>query len=183
MFQVACLVFLARFPRFCWQYCSVCTTSPIHSARKTHSLLYLSFWKKNFSSSIVVSLAKPNRCLLKTPAIFLHVLSQNFRQYVAIETALIWLVFVGFFYNIFFANQKAVLICTRVTSLHSCYRRAALLFQLIRIEWFFRVYYYNCNVWPLWEITPNYVRAFLWPQYFRCPQWGFPECHASRAVP
>ena len=45
MFQVACLVFLARFPRFCWQYFSACTTFPIHSTRKTYLLLYLGFWK------------------------------------------------------------------------------------------------------------------------------------------
>ena len=44
MFQGACLLFLfPRFPRFCWQYFSVCTTSPIHSARKTYSLLYWGF--------------------------------------------------------------------------------------------------------------------------------------------
>ena len=118
---------LARFPRFCWHFFSVCTTSPKHSARKTYSLLCLCFWKKCFSSSIVVSLAKPNRCLRKTPAIFLRVLSQNFRQYFCYRNSsnLIWFL-LGFFF-VFLASQKAFVICTRVTSLHSCYRRAALL--------------------------------------------------------
>ena len=47
------------------------------------------FLEKFFSSSIVVSLPEPNRCLLETPAIFIRVLSQNFPQYVATETTLI----------------------------------------------------------------------------------------------
>ena len=69
--------------------------------------------EKFFSSSIVVLLAKPNSCLLKTLVIFLRNLAQNFRQYVAIETALIWLVFAGFF-CVFRQSES-------ICNLHSCY--------------------------------------------------------------
>ena len=81
------------------------------------------------TSFIVVSLAKPNRCLLKTPAIFLRVLSQIFRQYNAIETFPIWLALVGFF--CFFNQSETFLIRSRVTNLHLCYEITVLLFQPI----------------------------------------------------
>ena len=83
------------------------------------------------TSFIVVSLAKPNRCLLKTPAIFLRVLSQIFRQYNAIETFPIWLALVGFFFFFFFNQSETFLIRSRVTNLHLCYERTVLLFQPI----------------------------------------------------
>ena len=118
---------LARFPRFCWQFFSVCTTSPKHSARKTYSLLCLGFWK-NFlalqslfhSPNQIVFCGKPRP---SSSASYLKISANIF----AIETALIWLVLVGFFFFVFLASQKAFVICTRVTSLYSCYRRAALL--------------------------------------------------------
>ena len=110
---------LARFPRFCWHF-FFC----LHHVSQTFSqedvlFTVFGFLEKIFSSSIVVSLAKPNRCLLKTPAIFLRVLSQNFRQYVAIETALIWLVLVGFF--CVFSQSESI------CNLHSCYKFALVL--------------------------------------------------------
>ena len=43
--------------------------------------------------------------------------------------------------SVFSANQKPFEICTRVTNLHLCYRRTSPLFQLIRIDYFFCVYY------------------------------------------
>ena len=118
---------LARFPRFCWQFFSVCTTSPKHSARKTYSLLCLGFWK-NFlalqslfhSPNQIVFCGKPRP---SSSASYLKISANIF----AIETALIWLVLVGFFFFVFLASQKAFVICTRFTSLYSCYRRAALL--------------------------------------------------------
>ena len=73
------------------------------------------------TSFIVVSLAKPNRCLLKTPAIFLRVLSQIFRQYNAIETFPIWLALVGFFFFFFFQPIRNIF-----NSL-SCYKFALVL--------------------------------------------------------
>ena len=68
---------------------------------------------------------KSSRRLLKTMTIFL-----NF----VVKTALMlsdWLLVVSF---VFSANQKPFVICTRVASLHSCYRRTALLSQPIKIE-------------------------------------------------
>ena len=110
---------LARFPRFCWQYFSVCTTSPKHSARKTYSLLCLGFWKK--FSALQSLFHSPNQIVVcgkprpSSPASYLKISANIF----AIETALIWLVLVGCFF-VFLASQKAFVICTRVTEeLHS----------------------------------------------------------------
>ena len=98
---------------------------------------------------------KSRRRLLKTMAIF-----ENF----VVKTALIWLVLGGFF--CVFSQSETICnlhscykFCTRVTSLHSCYGRTALLSQPIRTEYFFScilltgisplaltksIYYYCC---------------------------------------
>ena len=81
-----------------------------------------------------------------------------------VKTALIWLVLGGFF--CVFSQSETICnlhscykFCTRVTSLHSCYGRTALLSQPIRTEYFFScilltgisplaltksIYYYCC---------------------------------------
>ena len=80
MFKVACLVFLAVVLDFVDNVFLFEPRLPyIQPGRRTLYCVWV--FGKFFSSSIVVSLAKPNHCLLKTPAIFLRVLSQNFRQY------------------------------------------------------------------------------------------------------
>ena len=98
---------------------------------------------------------KSRRRLLKTMAIFV-----NF----VVKTALIWLVLGGFF--CVFSQSETICnlhscykFCTRVTSLHSCYGRTAILSQPIRTEYFFScilltgisplaltksIYYYCC---------------------------------------
>ena len=110
------LVSLAHFPRFCWQCFSLSTTFSMHLARNTYFLLCSGFGI--FLKCSVVLHAKSNRYLLKTAAIFLL----NF----VVQTALIWLVLVGFF--CFFSQSETI------WNLHSCYRRTALLSQPIRNE-------------------------------------------------
>ena len=83
----SCLVSLAHFPRFCWQCFSLSTTFSMHLARHTYFLLCSGFGI--FLKCSVVLHAKSNRYLQKTAAIFLL----NF----VVQTALIWLVLVGFF--------------------------------------------------------------------------------------
>ena len=112
---------LARFPRFCWQFFSVCTTSPKHSARKTYSLLCLGFWK-NFlalqslfhSPNQIVVCGKPRP---SSSASYLKISANIF----AIETALIWLVLVGFFFFCVFSQSESI------CNLHSCYKFALVL--------------------------------------------------------
>ena len=83
-----------------------------------------------FDFSIVVSRTKSNRWAAENQGqiLLLKQLKSD------------WFFLVSF---VFSANQKPFVICSRVTSLHSCYRRTALLSQPIRIEKFFRVYYYR----------------------------------------
>ena len=121
---------LAHFPRFCWQYFSLSNVFSIHLARKTYFLLCSGLW--NIFLNLLMLFCykiKSRRRLLKTMAIF-----SNF-----VKTALIWLVLGGFL--CVFSQSETICnlhlcykFCTRVTSLHSCYRRTALFSQPIRIE-------------------------------------------------
>ena len=103
LFKAACLVSMAHFPWFCWQYFSLITTFLIHSTR-TRTFYCVRDSGIFFTCPIVVSPAKPNRCLLKTTDIF------------SASYALLWLALYGFF-CFFSANQE--LICT-VLQICSC---------------------------------------------------------------
>ena len=105
LFKAACLVSMAHFPWFCWQYFSLITTFLIHSTR-TRTFYCVRDSGIFFTCPIVVSPAKPNRCLLKTTDIF------------SASYALLWLALYGFF--CFFFTQSG-------TNLYSCYKFAVVL--------------------------------------------------------
>ena len=97
LFKAACLVSMAHFPWFCWQYFSLITTFLIHSTR-TRTFYCVRDSGIFFTCPIVVSPAKPNRCLLKTTDIF------------SASYALLWLALYGFF-CFFFSQSGTNLYC------------------------------------------------------------------------
>ena len=76
--------------------------------------------------------------------------------------------------SFFSANQKPFEICPRVTNLPLCYRRTSLLFQPIRIDYFFRVYYWadypSDNSQPSLKERPTKDSLFQASQVKRTPQ-------------